>query len=131
MIRLSRPRPAKRPGLVAMIDVIFLLIVFFMVAARLDQQEALPLSIAGAGAGGVWEGPPRLVEIGAQAVWLNGVSISLAELPEALAALMPDEAAPVIALPRAEATVADLARVIGELRGEGIERVILAPGGGP
>ncbi len=125
MIRIARHRAAKRPGLVAMIDVIFLLIVFFMVAARLDQQQSLAITLAGQ-SGAEWEGPPRLVEVGAGTTWLNGVPVAPADLSLALAPLMPTQDAPVIALPRADATVADIAAVIGALRAEGINQVVLA-----
>jgi len=54
-----------------MIDVVFLLLVFFMLAARFGQDGALDLRIAGGG-GEAWQGPPRLVQIEAGAVLLNG-----------------------------------------------------------
>ena len=54
-------RKPRRPSLTPMIDVVFLLLVFFMLASRFGSEEALPLPLAGGG--GTWSGPPRLVEI--------------------------------------------------------------------
>jgi biopolymer transport protein ExbB len=44
-VRLRRPRIRRRISLTPMIDVVFLLLVFFMLAARFGQDQALPLAI--------------------------------------------------------------------------------------
>lgn len=64
-------RPRRRPSLTPMIDVVFLLLVFFMLAARFGQDGALNLGIASSGAT-TWEGSPRLVQIETGALRLNG-----------------------------------------------------------
>ena len=50
MISFGPPRPARRPSLTPMIDVVFLLLVFFMLAARFGQDTRLPMSTAGGAA---------------------------------------------------------------------------------
>lgn len=107
-------RPARRrrhPSLTPMIDVVFLLLVFFMLAARFGNDRALPLPLAGSGAG--YQGPPRLVEILPEAVLLNGRAIGLDALPGALAALM---ATPGDAIVLQGRDGADLQRVIDVAR---------------
>ena len=61
MFAFAAPRARRRISLTPMIDVVFLLLVFFMLAARFGQEQAIPLAI-GAGAGD-WDGPPRLIDI--------------------------------------------------------------------
>ncbi|MBD3763588.1 MAG: biopolymer transporter ExbD [Rhodobacterales bacterium] len=81
----ARPR-RRRPDLTPMIDVVFLLLVFFMLASRFGVDRALPLAPASAGAG--YAGPPRLVQVGPDgALTLNGVPVAPTDLAAALALL--------------------------------------------
>ncbi|GLT07897.1 hypothetical protein GCM10007928_01280 [Sulfitobacter porphyrae] len=75
MFSFAIARPRRRPGLTPMIDVVFLLLVFFMLASRFGQDRALPLSAGGGTT--LYSGPPRLVDIGAEDLQLNGVAVSL------------------------------------------------------
>ncbi len=61
-----------------MIDVVFLLLVFFMLASRFGIDQAIPLPLAGAGQG--YSGPPRLVEILPEGLMLNGMDTTPEEL---------------------------------------------------
>jgi biopolymer transport protein ExbD len=45
-------RARRRPGLTPLIDVVFLLLVFFMLASRFDRENALSLSVATSGDSG-------------------------------------------------------------------------------
>lgn len=56
------PRSRRKPSLTPMIDVVFLLLVFFMLASRFGLEAMMPLPLVGAG-GGAYSGPPRLVDI--------------------------------------------------------------------
>ena len=67
-----------------MIDVVFLLLVFFMLASRFGADAMLPLPLASTG--GEYTGPPRLIDVYPDMVRLNG--IETADLPQALAPLM-------------------------------------------
>lgn len=75
MFNFAIARPRRRPGLTPMIDVVFLLLVFFMLASRFGQYRALPLSAGGGTT--LCSGPPRLVDIGAEDLRWNGVAVSL------------------------------------------------------
>lgn len=92
MISFGEDRKRRRPNLAAMIDVVFILLVFFMLSSRLAVEHTLPLAIGGAG--GSYSGPPRLVELTDAGVMLNGRAITPEALPAALARLMqaPDDA---------------------------------------
>lgn len=109
-----------------MVDVVFLLLVFFMLAARFGAETAVPLAAGGAGSG-AWEGPPRLVTIGADEVLLNGTPIEPARLAEALRPLMPAPDAPVVLRAREEASLQSVLDLAGALRAGGIETLALVP----
>ena len=130
MVRLAHPASARRrrPGLTPMIDVVFLLLIFFMVAARFGTEQAAPLAAGGGEAGAArWEGPPRLVTVTPGGVLLNGRPVPREALTAALEPLMPGPGAPVVLRPAGAATVADLARVVEALRAAGITNLVLVP----
>jgi len=85
MFVFAPPRRSRRPSLTPMIDVVFLLLVFFMLASQFGQDAAVRLS--GAGAGDGYAGPPRLVDISADTLALNGRLVALSGLAEALTPL--------------------------------------------
>lgn len=86
MFSFAAPRRSRRPSLTPMIDVVFLLLVFFMLAAQFGKDNALRLS--GTGSDTVYAGPPRLIELGPEALSLNGREIALEDLAAALDPLM-------------------------------------------
>ena len=94
MFAFASPRRSRRPSLTPMIDVVFLLLVFFMLASQFGQDAAVRLS--GAGAGAAYSGPPRLIDIAPDALRLNGVGVDIAGLSDALAPLTQDPADTVI-----------------------------------
>ena len=85
MFSFAPPPVRRRPSLTPMIDVVFLLLVFFMLASQFGKDNALPLSVAGTAS--IYTGPPRLVDIGAADLRLNGVSVSPAALVDRLSEL--------------------------------------------
>jgi biopolymer transport protein ExbD len=114
-------RPRRRMNLTPMIDVVFLLLVFFMMVSRFGGQHGLPLQVAGPG-GGAWVGPPRLVDIAADATRLNGVAVT--DVAAALRPLMAAPDDPVIL--RADgADVQALVVVIEGLRAAGITHLVM------
>lgn len=79
------PTPRRRPSLTPMIDVVFLLLVFFMLAARFGIEGTITLGLSGGSA--PYEGPPRLVDIYPAEVRLNGVPLDSETLLASLAEL--------------------------------------------
>lgn len=104
-----------------MIDVVFLLLVFFMVAARFGAPQVLPLQM-GAGVA-AYDGPPRLVSVTPGDVRVNGVVVS-----DPVAALLPLMAQPedIIAVrPEGDVSVARLTEVLVALRDGGLTALAL------
>lgn len=123
MFAFGPERPRRRPSLTPMIDVVFLLLVFFMLASRFGHEELRELSLGG-GAGAQWAGPPRLVDVAPGGARLNGVATDPAALGAALAPLMGSPADPVVVRAR-EGAVQDLVAVLDALAAAGIGNLIL------
>lgn len=124
-LTLAEPRPPRRrPGLTPMIDVVFLLLVFFMLAARFGQPGALALSPGGAG--DIWQGPPRLVVVHPGGVTLNGRPLDEPGLPAALAALKADPADPVVLRAGPATDLQRLVAVLERLEAAGLTTLVLA-----
>ena len=118
-------RHPRRMSLTPMIDVVFLLLIFFMLSSRFGMDAVLPIAGGAEGAGSAWQGAPRLVQIGADDLALNGNPVAPADLAAALAPLMPEGGGAVILRP---ADGADLQRVVGvmdRLRAAGFDDLIL------
>ena len=120
---LGPRRRGRRPSLTPMIDVVFLLLVFFMLAARFGVETELPLGLAASAPGEAWTGPPRLVEVWPGELRLNGVATSPEALPGALAALMQHADDPVLIRPRDGAGVQRLVEVLSLLAEAGHGRL--------
>ena len=71
MFAFSSPRTPRRPSLTPMVDVVFLLLIFFMLVSRFGLDTALPLRTGGGEA--AYSGPPRLVLVEEAGLSLNGV----------------------------------------------------------
>lgn len=88
-MRLDLQAPGKRLriGLTPLIDVVFILLLFFLVASQLDQWRALPLSTPTAAIRdlAVDETPAMLIRVHADGrLDLNGVPLEPSRLVEAL-----------------------------------------------
>ncbi|WP_372604908.1 ExbD/TolR family protein [Actibacterium sp.] len=125
MFSFANPRKPRRPSLTPMIDVVFLLLVFFMLAARFGTETGLTLNI-GAGAGADWQGPPRLIDVTADGLRLNGVATAPADLIPALADLTRTPADPIILRPRDGADVQALVDAMTLLSAAGFTGLLVA-----
>lgn len=123
MFAFASHRPRRRPSLTPMIDVVFLLLVFFMLAARFGQDEAIKLT-AGSGSA-AWVGAPRLLELRETGLLLNGAPVAADDLAAALGELMPASDAPVVVHATGRADLAALTALIDLLSGAGISNVVL------
>ena len=124
MITLGRNRRARTPGMTAMIDVVFLLLVFFMLAARFGVEGGVELGLSGQG--GDYSGPPRLISISPSSVTLNGSDVALAELPDALAPLTSKADDIVVLRPVDGATLQQVMDVMSILQEAGFSALALA-----
>ncbi|MGY6411485.1 MAG: ExbD/TolR family protein [Alkalilacustris sp.] len=122
---LGPRRRGRRPSLTPMIDVVFLLLVFFMLAARFGLEARVPLLLASEGPAVSWSGPPRLVEVLADGQRLNGVALELPELLVRLSALVTEDGDPVVLRPGAGASVQRLVEVMAALETAGHRRLVV------
>ena len=130
MIQLNTVIRRRRPSLTPMIDVVFLLLIFFMLVARFGVDKVIDINLPSAlGQSSQYEGPPRLVEIkSGNIVSLNGTEIPLDQLSNDLSKLMPSPNALIILRSSAEASTQDLLDVLLYLKSEKIMNVsVLGP----
>ena len=130
MIQLNTIIRRRRPSLTPMIDVVFLLLIFFMLVARFGVDKVIDINLPSAlGQSSQYEGAPRLVEIkSGNIVSLNGTQISLDQLSSKLSQLMPSPNALIIVRSSAEANTQDLLDVLLYLKSEKITNVsVLEP----
>ena len=130
MIQLNTIIRRRRPSLTPMIDVVFLLLIFFMLVARFGVDKVIDINLPSAlGQSSQYEGVPRLVEIkSGNIVLLNGTQISLDQLSSKLSQLMPSPNALIIVRSSAEANTQDLLDVLLYLKSEKIMNVsVLGP----
>ncbi|MBB5516300.1 biopolymer transport protein ExbD [Rubricella aquisinus] len=125
MLDLSPPpRARRRASLTPMIDVVFLLLIFFMLAARFGAENLVPLRTGGDG-GSTYSGPPRLVELRGDGLHLNGQEVDLSALSDRLSPLMQSPEDVIILRARDGADVQALMRVIDTLGAAGLPNVAL------
>ncbi|WP_339108881.1 biopolymer transporter ExbD [Thioclava sp. GXIMD4216] len=124
MFNFAPERVRRRPDLTPMIDVVFLLLVFFMLASRFTQDVSLPLAAA-SGAASEWKGAPRLVDIAEDGtLMLNGTPRDFDDLVTELDRLTEERSDPVI-LRAKEAELQALVTVMDRLTAAGFSHLIL------
>lgn len=126
-MRIAAPRPRRRlVSLTPMIDVVFLILVFFMLASKFTTERALPISAAGT-ALSQWEGAPRLIEITPQRISYNGQPVALDQLAQTLTArgVQPEQA--VLVRPGDGADIQRLTDLLDTLRAAGFRNAVLVP----
>ncbi len=125
MLGLDHQPLRRRPSLTPMIDVVFLLLVFFMLAAKFGMPQAVPLSLAGGGAS--YSGPPRLLTVLPDGLLLNGVVTDSDAILVQLPPLM-DDPTDLIVLRSGDGTdVQRLVTVLSGLRAAGLTNLAVLP----
>lgn len=119
------PSPARRkPSLTPMIDVVFLLLVFFMLASRFGQEMEINLPLAAA-SDRPYKGPPRLVDVRPEGVSLNGVATPVEDLLAELGTMMLSHSDAIVVRPREKADLQRVVDVMGRLADAGYETLVL------
>lgn len=117
-------QPARRRlSLTPLIDVVFLLLVFFMLAARFGAEAPIRLGTTGGGAS--YSGPPRLVQITEDALSLNGEALSLGALNAALEGMIETEDSAILVRAAPGVTLQRLTDVITRLNAAGFRNLVL------
>lgn len=117
------PKTRRKPSLTPMIDVVFLLLVFFMLASRFGSDAVLQLPLAGQG--GTYDGPPRLIGIGTNNLDINGVPVADSNLSQALSPLMEKPSDMLILRGRDGATLQRITDITALLRQAGFNNFVL------
>ena len=123
MTGLALHHSRRRPSLTPMIDVVFLLLVFFMLASRFGMDTSVELVLAGQG--GAYSGPPRLVDVYPAEIRLNGQSITLDGLADALRPLVEQSDDIVVLRPREGADFQQTLTVVDRLTADGYAHLTL------
>ncbi len=130
MTRLSdTARPPLRISLTPLIDVVFILLVFFMLASNFHDWRAIPLQSSGSGTGGEMGGA-LLVEVTAQGPRLAGETLPMPALIERVRARRaedPDTA--LLILPRDGVDTGALVRVLDRMEAAGLSGLALVQDG--
>lgn len=71
----------------SLVDVIFLLLLFFMLSSTFARHGELELPLAGGGASDLMSAPPVFVQLLPDTVRLNGQEVALEALPAGIEAL--------------------------------------------
>jgi len=120
-----KPRVRRRAvGLTSLIDVIFLLLLFFMLASSFTRYQALDVSSGGKG-GGADVAPAYLRIHGAERLDLNGVTLTKADLADRFQALAEKEGTVVAIWSGPEASVQDVVDVMSSARQSGVATVLI------
>ncbi len=122
MLNLAHQTRRRRIGLTPMIDVVFLLLVFFMLAARFGVTDAIPVTLSG-GAAQPYDGPPRLITVLPDTLRVNG--IDTADPVASLTPLMGTETDVILLRARDGASVQHLLDVMGTLRAAGWTNLVV------
>lgn len=125
-MRLSEPiKPRRSVGLTPLIDVVFLLLVFFMLATTFSKYGTVELETAGAGSGATVR-PEKmlLVHVGeAGALQLNGQAIEPDALLVEIERRVGDGAEDAVIVARSTAKVTDLIAAVRLVRGSAAKTV--------
>lgn len=122
MLELGHQTRRRRIGLTPMIDVVFLLLVFFMLAARFGVTDAIPVTMS-SGAAQSYDGPPRLVTVLPNGLRVNGIDTT--DPVQALTPLMGSDKDIIILRARDGASVQALLDAMGQLRAAGWPNLVV------
>ena len=122
-MNLTRVIRRRRMSLTPLIDVVFLLLIFFMLAARFGLEGSIELVAGGAGA--EYRGAPRLVDVYPGALNLNGVPVTAEQLLTSLRELTDDTEDTIILRMRDGADVQRMTDVMEQLSADGFGSLVL------
>lgn len=126
-MRIDLPRPTRRRvSLTSLIDVIFLLLLFFMLSSTFTRFTSVELAAPGSG-GGSAARPDLFATVDAEGLRLNGEPVGDGDaLAARLDQLVASGAASVLLVPREGATAQGLVSALEQLRAGGRLKVVVA-----
>lgn len=105
-----------------MIDVVFLLLVFFMLAASFEERVFVRLSAAGTGGAG---DAPRLIDVSPNGLRLNGIESDIEALILSLGDTPGENEGVIVLRPRGEADIQRVLDVMSDLTAAGFNNLAL------
>ena len=114
----------RKPSLTPMIDVVFLLLVFFMLASRFGIENVLPMPLASGAAND--DTTPKLLDISPDGLRLNGIARSPEQVILELGALTRSRADTIVLRSRDGASVQRIVTVSQMLQQAGFSSLVLA-----
>lgn len=122
---MRRQRTRRKLSMTSLIDVIFLLLLFFMLSSTFSRFAEVELAPASGGGVRAEEVSPVFVQLSAQALTVNGQPGTLDNLPSALSDRQEDEL-PVLVSLRKDVTSQRLTDLLVVLRGiKGVQVTVL------
>ncbi len=115
---MRRATRNRRLSMTSLIDVIFLLLLFFMLSSTFSRFAEVEISAANAGGAASSDTKASFLQLGADTLRFNGQDIALEALPTTFADLSPGaDTLPVIVSLRDDVTAQRLTDVLVVLRG--------------
>ncbi|SNY92709.1 biopolymer transport protein ExbD [Cohaesibacter sp. ES.047] len=126
-MRLTMPtRRRSIVGLTSLIDVIFLLLLFFMLTSTFSKFSQFDLGVAGVGSG-AGERPKLIVAVSRDgSVRLNGQPAEIAALNDEIATFTEKGVESAVVVPRDGVKLQELVTVLETLKRSGLSKVSLA-----
>ncbi len=128
-VPLRRPRRRASISLTPLIDVVFILLVFFMLATSFVDWRMIPLAAAGEGRGSAGAEGTVLLDFTPDALRISGASVSEAEFARRIASRLATHPEQRFVLrPRDGANMQRLVSLLDRLEALGVRHVDLASG---
>ena len=124
----GRPRTKQELNVAPLIDVVFLLLIFFMLASTFIKPEAIDLMLEGSSTGGNTAEEMLNIEVVVDGtIRLNGLRLSMPQLETELASrIQGDQTRPVTIKAAAEVPVQTLVSIMDRVRAAGTNNLRLA-----
>ena len=127
-MRLDAPqRKRSVVGLTSLIDVIFLLLLFFMLSSTFSHFRQLDLGVAGTGSGSGGERPKLIISLSEQgAIRLNGRNAERVGLDQALKPFLDEGVETAVVVPKGDVALQELVSLLEDLKQSKLKSVSLA-----
>lgn len=118
-MRLEAPKRSRAPGLTSLIDVIFLLLMFFMLASTFSIYQRLDVGTGKEGTGQMQEAPVLLRVFSEGEISLNGDRLNADAILQTLTDAKIKQDRPIAIFATKESTVQDVVTVLETLKTAG------------
>ncbi len=127
-MRIQKPRKSSSVlGLTSLIDVIFLLLLFFMLSSTFSKFSILNLGVATLGSTGKSEAKLILRLESSDRIYVNGKAVSRQDLRQTLSQFVAKGADKAVVMTRGEVDVQQLVSFLADLKTSPLVSVTLAP----